>query len=124
MQKTYCEFCGGGPECAVCGRGRPDPFVVTVFAGEGPEKVCENLSYHGMRKTLRLAWELAGGLPSAWVGIRRRGVLMADLETDWRGELKEANVYAERRPGGCAYPVVKVTGLNPRGPIFAGVFAG
>jgi hypothetical protein len=20
---SYCEFCGSGPECAVCGRGRP-----------------------------------------------------------------------------------------------------
>lgn len=71
MQKTYCEFCGSGPECGVCGRGK----------------------------------------------------LVADLETDWRGELKEANVYAEQWAEGAAYPVVKVTGLNPRGPIFAGVFA-
>lgn len=100
------------------------PFVVTVFAGEGPEKVIENLSYHGLAKTLRLAWELAGGIPSAWVGIRRKGKLHADLETDWRGELSEANVYAEFDPPGSACPVVKVTPLNPRGPIFAGVFAG
>jgi hypothetical protein len=25
-----CEFCGDGPECAVCGRGKPEPATVAT----------------------------------------------------------------------------------------------
>jgi hypothetical protein len=99
-----------------------EPFVVQAFAGE--DKFAHQISHHPLRRTLRLAWELVGGVPSAYVGIRYKGRLIAALETDWRGELAEVDIYAEQRYPGVSYPVTLVTPINPRSDIFRGVFAG
>jgi hypothetical protein len=94
------------------------PFRVQVFV-DGAQ-LTDALRFGSLRSALRCAWELAGGIPQTWTGIRRGVVLVADLETNFRGELAEANVYAyaddQERP-------TLVTPLNPAGPIFAGVFA-
>jgi hypothetical protein len=96
---------------------------VTNFTGTA-ERFADNVSYRPLRETLRLAYELCGGIPGAWVGIRYKGKLVADLETNHRGELSEANIHATTIVRGVPYPITKVTPLNPRCSIFTGVFAG
>lgn len=97
-------------------------FSIRLFIDDrqiATDEACTNL-----RAALRTAWEIIGGIPSAWAGIRYHGDHIAELETDWRGELSEAKVHAlYRRCRARPYPVAVVTELNPRGPIFAGVFA-
>lgn len=97
----------------------PMPFVVTLV--RDGEVLTENLSHHNLKQTLRLGWELLGGIPQAEVSIRYRGNHIAWLHTNWRGELQEAEVYGGR--GGKPYGVIIVTPLNPKGPIFEKVFA-
>ncbi len=91
------------------------PFTVQAFCDD--DRFADNLSFHSMRQTLRLAAELAGGVPCAWVGIRKGGKLVAELATNWRGELSEANMHADYGR------YVVVTPLNVHGPIFANIFA-
>lgn len=83
--------------------------------------ISRNVSEHNFRKTLRLAWELLGGIPSAECVIRRNGDMVGYLRSDFRGEMAEAEVHVHFP--GKPYGHVQVTELNPHGPIFQGVFA-
>lgn len=108
---------------------KQEPFSVQAFVANftgTSERFADNLSYRPLRETLRLAAELCGGIPGAWVGIRYKGQLIAEVETDHRGELREASVHANYKRhyfGRGCYPPAVVTPLNVHGPIFAGVFA-
>lgn len=85
---------------------------VTSFTGE-QEQFAHASSYHNLRRTLRLAHDLAGGIPGAYVSIRYKGRRIAELETNHRGELTEADVLAE------GPRAILVTPLNVHGPIFS-----
>jgi hypothetical protein len=82
------------------------------------EVFATNHSDRALAPTLRLAWELIGGIPSAEVTVRRGDHVVAWLLTDWRGNLASVEVYSRRAPGQCL-----VTPLNPSGPLFRNVFA-
>lgn len=88
-------------------------YVVTLVHED--TVISTNHAYHGMHKTLLLAWELLGGIPSAEVTIRRAGRLVAYLKADWHGNLSEVEIYS---------PVSSlVTNINPDWTAFRNVFA-
>lgn len=72
-------------------------------------------SYHGMAKTLRLAWEKLKGIPQAEATIRRNGDMVGYLKTNFRGELAEAEVMVHKQTttGGLFYGNIVVTPINP-----------
>lgn len=92
------------------------PFIVSLVVDD--DVIETHHSFHNLRRTLRLAYKLIDRVPSAYVGVRYKGERIAELETNWRGELAEANVYAERRIDGLPYPWLRVTSLNCHGPLF------
>jgi hypothetical protein len=92
------------------------PFIVTLVIDD--IVVTTHDSFHNLRRTLRLAGELAAKIPSAYVEVRYKGKRIADVETNWRGELCEANMYAETQPCQLGYPWLRVTPLNVHSDIF------
>lgn len=96
------------------------PFLVSLIVDE--ELVSQQWSYHPLARTLRLSWELLGGIPSAYVVVRRAGSIVAILDTNWKGELAEVNIHGPAVRYG-SYPSSRITPMNPAGPLFRGVFA-
>ena len=98
-------------------------YVVTLIRDD--VILSTNYSRQSIAKTLRLAWELLGGIPQAEVCIRRHGDLVGFLHTNFRGELEQAEYLVRRYfPGDKSkYSMCMVYELNPRGPLFSGVFA-
>jgi hypothetical protein len=95
------------------------PFAVSLVVDD--TVVYSANSYQNLKRTLQLAAEMMDGIPSAWMGIRYRGDLQAELQTDFRGELHEALVHANYKPlaGVRCFPLSIVTELNVCGPLFA-----
>lgn len=79
--------------------------------------IAENRSHHTFAKTLRLAWELLGGIPQAECCVRKGGDMVAYLHTNFRGEMDECEVYTRRQS------FTLVTPINPAARMFQGVFA-
>ncbi len=101
--------------------GRPS-FVVKATVQDIAEThtLCSRVECSTVRKALRFAWEMIGGIPGAYARVEQRGGngrVVAELECDHRGELKPVELMTWRPAGWI------VTELNPAGSIFAGVFA-
>lgn len=67
-------------------------YVITAFADDTMLWKCMTAK--------PLAWVLVraaakvGGTPQAWVGIRCGGRLVAEIQTNWRGEIEEVSVHS------------------------------
>lgn len=72
------------------------------------EVISVNHSHHTMAKTLKLAFHLVDGICRAECAIRRAGNVVALLETDSNGELREVEIWTTGM----------ITPLNPRGKMF------
>jgi hypothetical protein len=88
-------------------------YIVTLVV-DG-EIVATNHSHHNFAKTLKLAWELLGGIPQAEACVRLEGNMKAWLHTNHTGELEDVEVYS---PVSCL-----VVPMNPRWRGFENVFA-
>jgi hypothetical protein len=86
-------------------------YRIAVYSDE--TLVVELYSQHPLAKTLRAAAAMVRGGASLWAGVRRWHAVggytngeVAELETNWRGELSEVSVHS---------PVSSlVTPINPR----------
>lgn len=100
-------------------------YVVTLIRDDVVLSV--NHSHHTMGKTMRLAWELLGGIPQAEVCVRKDGDMVAWLHTNFRGELEEVEVYGPKRAKRGRFGTLvwggTVVAMNPRVRMFQEVFA-
>jgi hypothetical protein len=84
-------------------------YVQAFYNDDGFALPLDDASIPTLAGALREGFRLIDRVPCAECCIRRNSPgFVAYLETDWRGELKEAELYTGRF----------VTPLNPAGPLF------
>jgi hypothetical protein len=113
-ERTHYLPLGGRWELMAGSLSENDRFVLHLIIDD--QVVATQFCFVNLRTAIRQGWEVLGGIPQAELSIRRHGKMVAFLHTNFRGELEEAQIYANGRRG------IIVIDINPQGPIFQGVF--
>jgi hypothetical protein len=79
--------------------------VFTLQAFHEDTKIVEGTCKGSLKRALRQAYAVADGVPCCWVGVRYRGQRIAEVQTNWRGEVTEVSV--------CPPKTCRVTAIYP-----------